>query len=333
MINLMRILGDRHAGFLLAMAVVLNLIVGSLVMNSHPELYPKFFHLDLNYFFRPARIEHAWLYTLLLVFTLFGINLLACIGDSIVRLLANRAGRAKAIAALLLHAALVITMAAHLYEGFSASTQRTLITAQGMELPGLGKVQVETLNNIHYPDGSLKDTEVTLRFSQPGGQQFSRDIAFNEPALFDLGRRQVVMLSGQMMPAGIVISREAGAGELRLETGRPLRLESGSLLLQGIHETANGLPFARILWQDGNGDQQHIMALDAGMPHSQIRVDGVAYQFADIIETPSIVAIIRHNPAVPLMLVSLALATVGIILLIRWMLASRQAGAQDARNG
>ena len=78
MMNLIKIIGDRQAGFLLGMIVVLNLIVGSLVMNHYPKLYPKFFNLDLNFFFHPVRGEHFWLYALLLTFSLFGINLLAC---------------------------------------------------------------------------------------------------------------------------------------------------------------------------------------------------------------------------------------------------------------
>ena len=320
MYNLIRILGDRHAGFILGMIVVLNLVAGSLVMNSHPELYPRFFHLDLNYFFRPVRSEHSWLYALLLTFSLFGINLLACIIDSIVRLLNNKAGRLKASAALLFHVALVITMAAHLLEGFYASTQQIPITVQGVELPGLGKVQVESLKNIYYPDNSLKDTEVTLLFSKPDGQRISKDIAFNEPADFDAGRRQVVMLSGEMMPSGVVISRSTDNQEFRLEANKPVPLGSGSLLLQGFFKTGNGLPYAQFLWQFDNGNrQQHIMVLDAGAPHSQIKIDGVLYQFNKAIETPFIGAIVRYNPAIPLMLVSLILASAAIFLLVKWL--------------
>ena len=318
--NLIRILGDRHAGFILGLVVVLNLIVGSLMMNSHPELYPRFFHLDLNYFFRPVRSEHSWLYALLLTFSLFGINLLACIIDSIIRLVNNKAGRLKASAALLFHVALLVTMVAHLLEGFYASTQQIQITAQGVQLPGMGKVQVESLKNIYYPDNSLKDTEVTLLFSKPDGQRLSKDIAFNEPADFDAGRRQVVMLSGQMTPYGVVISRGTDNQEFRLEANKPLTFEGGSLILQDFFETGSGVPYAQFLWQLDNGNrQQHIMVLSADAPHSEIRINGVVYQFNKAIETPFIVAIIRYNPSIPLMLVSLILASAAIFLLVKWL--------------
>ena len=251
MMNFIRIVGDRHAAFILCMIVVLNLIVGSLMMNNHPELYPKFFHLDLNYFFQPVRVEHSWLYALLVTFSLFGINLLACVIDSVVRLVTKGAGRLKEISALLFHVALLITMVAHLFEGFYASTQQLPITAQGVELPELGKVQVESLKNVYYPDGSLKDTEVVLSFSKPDGQRIGKDIAFNEPAIFDKGRRQVVMMSGQTMPSGVVVSRSTDNRELLLEVNKPVALESGILLLQGFFETGIRVALRAILVATG----------------------------------------------------------------------------------
>ena len=319
MYNVIRILGDRHAGFILGMIVVVNLIVGSLMMNSHPDLYPRFFNLDLNYFFRPVRSEHSWLYALLVTFSLFGINLLACTIESVVRLLNNKAGRLRAIAALLLHIALVITLVAHLIEGFYASTQQTRITPQGVELPALGRVDVESFKNIYWPDNSLKDTEVTLSFSK-SGQQINKDIAFNQPAVFDMGRRQVVMLDGQMVPSGIVISRRTDNRQFSLEENKPLPLENGNLLLEGFAETESGLSYAQFLWQSDNGEQQqHMMVLNAETPHSQIKINDTVYQFTGVIQTPSILSVVRYNPAVPLMLLSLILASVGTVLLIRWL--------------
>lgn len=325
MYNLIRILGDRHAAFILGMIVVLNLIVGSFAMNNHPDLYPKFFHLDLNYFFHPVRVEHSWLYALLVTFSLFGINLLACIIDSIVRLVVNRGGRLKEIAALLFHIALLITMVAHLVEGVYASTQQLPITTEGVELPELGNVQVESLRNIYYPDGSLKDTEVALSFTKPDGRHISKDIAFNEPATFDKGRRQVIMMSGQMMASGAAVLRSTDHREFMLEVNKPLALGNGTLLLQGFFETRTGLPYAQLLWQPGKGEpQNHFMVLSPESPYSQIRIDGAYFQFTRATEAPYIVAIVRYNPAIPLMVVSLMLSMIGTALLIRW-LATRTA--------
>lgn len=327
--NLICIVGDRQAGFILCLVVILNLIVGSLVMNSHPELYPSFAHLDLNYFFHPVRSEHAWLYALLVTFSLFGINLVACIIESIVRLLGNKAGRLKAIAALLFHVALVVTMAAHLFEGFYAGTQRIPITAQGVELPELGNVKVESLKDIYHPDNSIKDTEVTLSFSKPDGQRISKDISYNQPAIFDRGRRQVVMLGSGMAPTAVSVVRDSDGREFRLETDKALVLENGSLMLQGLFQTESGFVFAQLLSQSvAGGQQQHIMALNTGTRHSQVRIDGAVYRFNAVIEAPSIVAIVRYNPAIPLMLVSLVLASAATLLLIGWLRTRNRVQAQ-----
>lgn len=319
MYNLIRILGDRQAGFILGMVVVLNLIIGSFVMNNHPDLYPKFFHLNLNYFFQPVRVEHAWLYALLVTLSVFGINLLACIAESVIRMISNRSGRLKAIAALLFHVALAVTLVAHLYEGFFASTRQLPIMAQGMELPALGKVRIESLKNIYYPDNSLKDTEVRLLFSKPDGEQITKDIAFNEPAIFDAGRRQVVMLSGQTMPAGIVALRSTDKQEFSLMPGKPLSLENVNLVLQGFYKSEDNQAVAQLLSQSSSGYQEHTMALDTGTPYSQVKINDEIYQFKEVIETPFIVAIVRYNPAVPLMAVSLLLASIATFLLIRWI--------------
>jgi len=322
MYNLIRILGNRQAGFILCLVVILNLIVGSLVMNNHPELYPSFTHLDLNSFFQPVRSEHSWLYALLVTFSLFGINLIACTVESIIRLLTNKVGRLKASAALLFHIALVVTMAAHMYEGFYASTQRIPIAADGVELAGLGNVKVESLENIYHPDDSIKDTEVTLSFSKPDGQRISKDISYNQPAVFDWGRRQVVMLGSEVVPTAVSVIRDTDNREFRLEADKPVILENGSMVLRGVFQTQTGLIFAQLLSQSAGGSQQkHIMALDTGTRHSQIMIDGATYRFNTVIETPMIVAIARYNPAIPLMLVSLILASAATLMLIVWLRA------------
>lgn len=320
LLNFIRIVGDRTAGFILCLIVVVNLIVGSLVMNSHPDLYPGFLNLDLNYFFNPVRSEHAWLYALLVTFSLFGINLLACTIDSTIRMITTRTGWLKTGAALLFHIALIFTMFAHLFEGMYATTDKTMISAQGKELPVLGTAQVASLKNIYWPDDSLQDTEVKLSFNTPDGQKIDKEIAFNKPAIFDGGRRQVVMLSGQVKPSGIIIVRNTDNQEFRMEARYPQSLGNTKLVLQGLYKTEFGMPYAQFVSQAADGKlSQHMMVLIPGQPHSQVEIGGDVYQFKDVIETPFIVAVVRYNPAIPLIVVSLLLASAGLFMLIKWL--------------
>lgn len=317
--KLISMLGNRYAGFVLCLLVVLNLVVGSLVMHTRPDLYPSFQYLDLNFFFQPVMGVHFWLYGLLLAFFLFGVNLVACIIGSVIRLIENRAGRLKASAALLFHVALVSTMAAHLLEGIYAGTERTMLNMQGTEIAELGHVRVASMRNTYYPDGSLTDTEVTLQFDQPDGKRISTDITYNSPAIFDNGRRQVIMLRGQSMPAGVAVSRDGQ--EMRFMPNEPVPVRDGSLVLQRLMKNRAGVPYAQFRWQPKNAaPQQFFMALDVSrLQQAQIDVAGASYRFKEIIEAPFIIAIIRHNPALPLIFISLALATLAIFLLVGWL--------------
>lgn len=329
--KLISILGNRYAGFILCLFVVLNLVVGSLVMHTRPDLYPSFQYLDLNFFFQPVMGVHFWLYGLLLAFFLFGVNLVACIIGSVIRLVENRTGRLKASAALLFHVALVSTMAAHLLEGIYASTERTMINMQGTEIAELGHVQVASMRNTYYPDGSLTDTEVTLQFDQPDGKRISKDISYNKPAMLEGGRRQVLMLRGQSMPAGVVISRDGDGQEFRFMPDEPLPLQNGSLVLQRLMKNRAGVPYAQFRWQPDNAVPQELfMALDASQPQqAQISAAGASFRFKEIIEAPFIIAIIRHNPALPLIFISLALASLAILLLVGWL--RTRSGAPNAK--
>lgn len=318
--NLIRVVGDRQAGFVLCLIVVLNLVVGSLVMNFNPDVYPSFFNLDLNFFFQPVRGMHFWLYALLVTFSLFGINLIACTIDSAIRLMGMKTGRLKPGAALLFHAALVLTLFAHLFEGFYASTDRSMISTNGADLPVLGRVQVESLKNIYWPDDSLQDTEVKLSFKTPDGQQINKEIAYNKPAIFDGGRRQVVMLNGQTRPGGVIITRSTDNQEFRMEPGKPQTVGGGRLVLQGLFKTETGVPYAQFFSQSADvGVRPHMMLLAPGQPHSKIDIGGELYEFKDIIESPFIVAIVRYNPAIPLIMVSLILASAALFMLIKWL--------------
>ncbi|OGT19636.1 MAG: hypothetical protein A2V90_04065 [Gammaproteobacteria bacterium RBG_16_57_12] len=125
------------------------------------------------------------------------------------------------------------------------------------------------------------------------------------------------------------MKRSADGQAIRLTVNAPHPLDNGSLMLQRFLKNSNGLPYAAFIWQDSGGNQQQLfMALAADQPEApHIQIADARYDLEEIIETPFIVAIIRHNPAVPLILVSLLLASVATALLIKWLAGRFSAGA------
>lgn len=325
MYALIRILGNRHAGFVLGMIVVLNLAVGSLVMDRYPKLYPPFFPNELNFFFDPVRIEHAWLYALLVTFSLFGVNLIACVIDSIVGMVKAGSARLKPLAALAFHVALVLILVAHLHDGFYGSTDRVVLSDEEVEIPGLGVAQVEDVQNYFHPDGSLKETEASLMFRRADGQELRRTIAYNEPALFEGGTREVIIQQGAQQPSGVIITRASDGAEIRLMPFEPLQVEDGHLILRGLYMSEMDVPVAEFWLQHAGERRPLYMVLDErASRHAQFEIAGERYHYKGIITTPVAMVVIRYNPSIPLVLGGLLLTSIGTILLIQWIRTRRK---------
>ena len=156
---IIQIIGNKTAGFILGLLVVINFALGSLVMNFYPEVYPPFFPFNLKFFFNPIQPVHFWLYLLIFILFLFGINLLACSIESTIKIFKTKAGRIKRIAALCSHIAILLALAAHLYEGFGMEEGQVMINSSGKFLKNIGFTSLAFLENEKYPDGSLKDTK------------------------------------------------------------------------------------------------------------------------------------------------------------------------------
>ncbi len=328
-----RLLGNRYAGFILCMVVIINLVIGSLVMNMHADLYPPFFPFDLNFFFEPVNSVHSWLYALLLTFSLFAVNLFFCLLESFIRLANSKSNRRKQIAALLIHLALFVTMMAHLQDGFQGRTEQLMITSKESRLTDLGSVRAESLKTLSHPDGTLKDTEVMLQFTLDNGQTLEKKIAYNEPAIFDAGTREVIIQGGDMRPAGIVLVRQSDQHEIRLVRNEPYAVEGGRMILMGVYPSKMGMLMAQVAWQAKSGERaKKMLVLDhrAGM-HTKLQLAGETYQYRETFKMPVVGVQYRYNPSIPLILNALVMSLVGLILLIA---LPRQNGASPrARIG
>lgn len=319
LIRLIQILGNRDAGFILCLIVILNLAIGSLVMNMYPDLYPPFFPYDLNFFFKPVEKVHFWLYGLLITFGLFTINLGACLIESILRLIQSSQNRLRQSAALLFHIALFLTLGAHLYDGFYGSNGQAMITPDGTQIPGIGHAKTLSIINSYHPDGKLKDTEATLLFQLADGSEVEKILTYNQPALFEGGTREVIIQSGDNQPIGVALENNADNRIFSFLPYEPTAIPGGILRLQGMFQMETGMIFAQFHWLPTAGQAQtQVIALEKGLQqHSTLALGGNQYQFQEMIEEPYLAAMVRYNPAIPLILLSLLTASLGTLLLIQ----------------
>lgn len=314
------ILGNRHAGFILCLIVIINLIAGSLVMNMNPELYPPFFPFDLKFFFQPTLAVHWWLYLLLATFSLFAINMVACFIESLIRVRSTTTGRLRLFVGIFIHAALILTMAAHIYDGIYGSSGQATLSPEPAYITGIGNVSALSVQSIYHPDGSLKDTEAILKISQKDTGSTQQRIAYNEPATFESGQREIIIQGGQKRPAGVVLIRKHDGKTFEMMPYRPQQMNGGRLTLKGVYQSQMEVLIAQFIWERISEQPQLLtMALHEGMVrHNKITVGNETLGYKEMLEVPVVAVMTRYNPAIPIILVSLLFATVGTVLQIHY---------------
>ncbi len=324
MLNTIKRLGSRNYGLILGFIIVLNLGLGSLIMNFFPDLYPRFALLDFGFFVQPVKAVHIWFYILILVFTLFGINIAICSAEAFFRLLKTKVNRRRQIAALFCHLSIILALAAHLHEGLAGSSQQVRIGSRGLNLPDIGRTKTVWVNRSTHPDGTLKDTEALLDIELADSRITKRKISYNNPAIFNFGKDQVILLHGENNPVGLILADSQGKKLPPLTLRSPLSLAGGVLTLGKIFPAQNNILFAALLWSPENKQREtHFLALDSKFKgHSQIMAGPEIYTFSKTLEEATIHAMVRHNPSIPYMMVSVMLLGAGCLLLIPWRLFS-----------
>lgn len=314
------ILGDRHVGFILCLIVILNLAAGSLVMNMNPDLYPPFFPFDLKFFFQPTLAVHWWLYLLLFTFSLFAINMVACFVESLVRLKTAVTGRRRLFIGIFIHAAFILTMAAHVYDGFYGTSGQATLTPEATSIAGIGDVSALSVYNSRHPDGSLKDTEVSLKIIRDNGQSIEKRMAYNEPATFDGAKREIIVQSGQERPVGVVLIRKSDGKIFNMMPYRPHQISGGQLTLKGIYQSPMRVLIAEFVWEKVTAQPQLLtMALHTEMArHNKITVANKLLGYKEMLKVPVVAVMTRYNPAIPIILLSLLAASIGTVLQIRY---------------
>ncbi len=322
--EIIRILGNRNAGFILGLLSVANLALGSLVMNMNPDIYPPFFTFDLNYFFTPVKPVHFWLYLMIMVFSLFCGNVFFSTIETLVSLIkmkrvsspAKKNVYRRRMAALTAHLAVILALLSHLYDGLAGENRRIMAgnpvneEGRGTGIPGLGSLTIKSIVRDTYPDGSTKDIRIKALFRKKGGDIVEKKISYNSPAMFNCGVDEVVIRDGRTISVGLLLADSSGT-EYRISRERPLLLKNGELHYLGSRESMGGLSVAWFNWQPGNGKSEKLYMVTSTkvIRHNKITVGGVELIFKKSIDTLAFSALVVHNPSI---IISLA----GVLLMI-----------------
>jgi hypothetical protein len=140
----------------------------------------------------------------------------------------------------------------------------------------------------------------------------------------------VIILHGESEPTGLILVDSKGRKLPPLMLSSSLPLAGGVLTLNRIFQAQHGILFAAMSWKpEHNPGKTYYLALDHRLKrHNQVIVGPDVYTFVKTVEEAAIHAMVRHNPSIPYMLVSMILLGSGCLLMIPW----GQKGKPACRN-
>lgn len=323
--KIIRFWRDDRTGFILGLLVVGGLILGSVVMNFNPKQYPAFFPVEFGMFFHPPRPIHFWFYLLLVLLFLLGGSIFFSTLESVLRMVRTGIYRARTIAIILIHLAIIIALAGHLLEGMGGVTFQSALGDRPAPLGAMGTAKIIGLEELRHPDGSLKDVVADLSFQLTGKGEQKKSISYNSPALFSWGTEEVLILQGMKAPQGLVLKKVDGEERLRLEAQSPVNMDEGTLELMDFGRMSRDIIFARLRWKPrrGEGGMRFVVCQKGYQSHSTITVGANLYQYERLIEQARLIVQVKINPGIPLFILAFLIMTVGLVLLTRHEVGKR----------
>ncbi|MBK8481249.1 MAG: hypothetical protein IPL40_08750 [Proteobacteria bacterium] len=227
------LLRSQGLGLLCGQGAVLLLAIGSIVLAATREGASARVQLDdLRAFFAPPSAWHLWLYLLIVVLVIYGLNTALCTWQSTLRKWRGGQRSPWAHGPALLHLAFLVALLAHLIGGLGGSEQPPLVlTTTGFtRLDAQHRARLRTLRLETHPDGSRRQATARLTLEAAGGARREVDLRYNEPLVLAAGTR-LLLLAGVFQQAG---QPPEIALRVRQAPGTPWALASALLLLLGL---------------------------------------------------------------------------------------------------
>lgn len=225
-------LRSQGLGLFCGQLAVLLLGLGSVVLAATREGASAAVQLDdLRAFFAPPSGVHLWLYLLIVVLVLYGLNTALCTWHSTLRKWRSGQRSPSAHAPAVLHLAFLVALVAHLIGGLGGGEQppQVLTTTAWTPLDPQRRARLLTLRLDRHPDGSLRQARARLTLVEAGAGR-EVELRYNRPLVFEAGTR-LVLLAGVFQQPGLPPEI---ALRVREAPGMPWALASALLLLLGL---------------------------------------------------------------------------------------------------
>jgi hypothetical protein len=311
-------LWSQGLGVLCGQATVLLLALGSILLAATRDgASARIAMDDLRGFFVAPSPVHVWLYLLLPVLGLYGLNTFLATWRNVVRQWRNGRRMPRAYAAPVIHLAFLTGLLAHLVGGLWGGEQGPLLVGPAwQDLEDGREARVTALEIEHLPDGGLKQVRATLEVREPGGDVSEPTVSYNGPLSSGLGSDLFLLARAVSVPGAARLSRE-GADRCQLEVEATCDLGGIQARLLYLHPPARrgGAALARVRLRASPRGSTEDLWLTQGQPHRL--PDGTRLTLEGIDPRPAILLGRRHAPGNPWALLASILLLLGLGMMWR----------------
>lgn len=306
-------LRSQGLGLACGFATVLLLAVGSFVLAATRDGASAGVGMDdLRGFFTPPRLAHLWLYLLVPVVGLLGVNTALATWDTVARRWRSGIRAPSAFGASFMHVGFLLALVAHLVGGLLGEERGSVVVASGwQEVPGFGEARLRSLDVKALPDGMPREAWATLELRAGDGRLSEERVGYNAP-LSSGGGARLALLSdlGRVWVARLA----SGPDSCALAEGQSCRIGGELVRFLGVEPGRGGDPSALVLARGPSGrDQARRLRADGELALA----GGRPLQLAGISPEQAVLLRVRETPGHPWALAAALVLGLGVALLWR----------------
>lgn len=308
-------LRSQGLGLACAGAVVVLLAIGSVVLTATAEGASANVQLDdVRAFFDPPSPWHLWLYLLLPVLALYGLNTALCVADGVVR--RWRCGQRKlaAYATVLTHVGFLLALVAHGVGGLWSEELPPVVVGPRWSTLGADgtEARLAGVDEPVLPDGTPRQVSAHLEL-RDGARTWRETVEHNAPLTRGFGSHLLLLTRVVAAPAATV---ELAGARCVVVQGGPCALGDRQVTLMDVRPAGHwgNTPLAILVVTHANGSRERVLGL-AGQP--QHLRDGTSLVVEDLAIERLALLRGRRAPGNPVALLAAVVLFAGLALMGR----------------
>jgi hypothetical protein len=309
-------LSSQGLGVICGQATVLLLAIGSAVLAATRDGASASIAMDdMLAFFAPVSAVHLWFYLLVLVLTLYALNVTLATWQNVAKKWRAGIRAPRFYAPAVIHVAFLVGLLAHGVGGVGgAELDRLMLGPSWAQLGDGREARVTGLEVEPNPDGSMKQVRASVETRDAEGSASEAVVYYNGPLSRGLGSELMLLVRPHSVPT---LQLVRGEDRCDVEVERACELGDVRVELLYLHPPlqAGQSAFAQLRVRSASSGDTEAFALTPG--RSKQLADGSLLAIEGLESRPAILLRHRRAPGNPLALLASLLLGLGLLMMWR----------------